>query len=68
MEFFLFLYIDLVSIQKEIGETKIRDRGPKTQIFGVITQPLLHNSDAYPDDTLFFTKMKFYQRPGDKKN
>ena len=35
----LFLYIDLVSIQKEIGETKIRDRGPKTQIFGFITQP-----------------------------
>ena len=27
--FSLFVYIDLVSIQKEIGETKIHHRGPK---------------------------------------
>ena len=34
----LFLYIDLVSIQKEIGETRSNIPGPKSQIIGVPTQ------------------------------
>ena len=61
------LYIDLVSIQKEIGETKIHHRSPKSQIFGVRHQnhrpQILPAAIALPCDFFF----QFLSRQKSKK-
>ena len=65
----LFLYIDLVSIQKEIGETKIQT--PESEMTKNLNyhvkNPTVTKFYQLPDDNFFFTKMKFHQRPGEKK-
>ena len=59
-----------MSIQKEIGETKIQT--PESEMTKNLSYHVKNPPDVkfnqLPGQNFFFTKMKFHQRPGEKKN